>query len=74
METVSDSWEESFNSWVKNIASSIDKDLMEIANKKLDKIIIRAALEKTNGRKNEAAILLGLGRNTLTKKMKDLGI
>ena len=73
-ETVSDSWEESFNSWVKNIASSIDKDLMEIANKKLDKIIIRAALEKTNGRKNEAAILLGLGRNTLTKKMKDLGI
>ena len=73
-ETVSDSWEESFNSWVKNIASSVDKDLMGITNKKLDKIIIRAALEKTNGRKNEAAILLGLGRNTLTKKMKDLGI
>ena len=47
-ETVSDSWEEGFNSWVKNIASSIDKDLMEIANKKLDKIIIRAALDKTN--------------------------
>jgi two-component system nitrogen regulation response regulator GlnG len=59
---------------IKNIASSVDKDLMGIANKKLDKIIIRAALDKTNGRKNEAAILLGLGRNTLSKKMKDLGI
>ncbi|MDC0123891.1 nitrogen regulation protein NR(I), partial [Gammaproteobacteria bacterium] len=73
-EPTSDSWEDRFNSWVKNIASSVDKDLMGIANKKLDKIIIRAALDKTNGRKNEAAILLGLGRNTLSKKMKDLGI
>ena len=73
-EPISDSWEDRFNSWIKNIASSVDKDLMGIANKKLDKIIIRAALDKTNGRKNEAAILLGLGRNTLSKKMKDLGI
>jgi two-component system nitrogen regulation response regulator GlnG len=47
---------------------------MHAANKKLDKIIIRAALDKTNGRKNEAAILLGVGRNTLTKKIKELGI
>jgi two-component system nitrogen regulation response regulator GlnG len=73
-EPISDSWEDRFNSWIKNIALSVDKDLMGIANKKLDKIIIRAALDKTNGRKNEAAILLGLGRNTLSKKMKDLGI
>ena len=53
----------------------IDSDIIICrAFKKLDKIIKRAALDKTNGRKNEAAILLGLGRNTLSKKMKDLGI
>ena len=43
-------------------------------NPKIEKIIINAALEKTNGKKNEAAILLGLGRNTLAKKIKELGI
>jgi len=31
-------------------------------------------LEKTNGKKSEAADILGMGRNTLTKKIKELGI
>ena len=31
-------------------------------------------IEKTNGKKNDAANILGLGRNTLAKKIKDLGI
>ena len=43
-------------------------------NPKIERIIVKAALEKSNGKKNEAAILLGLGRNTLAKKMKELGI
>ena len=43
-------------------------------NPKLDKILIQTALEKTNGRKNEAAVLLGWGRNTLSKKIKELGL
>ena len=71
---VSSSWEEGFNSWVTNVATSIDKDLLDIVNPKIEKIIVKAALEKSNGKKNEAAILLGLGRNTLAKKMKELGI
>jgi len=41
---------------------------------KIEKIIVKAALDKANGKKNEAAILLGLGRNTLAKKMKELGL
>ena len=45
-----------------------------MANAKLEKIIIKAALEQANGKKNESAVLLGLGRNTLAKKMKELGI
>lgn len=73
-ESLSNSWEESFETWIKSLAISMDKDLMHIANKKLEKIMIKTALDKTNGRKNEAAILLGVGRNTLTKKIKELGI
>ena len=47
---------------------------MRLTNSKIEKIVIKAALEKTNGKKNEAAILLGLGRNTLAKKIKELEI
>ena len=39
-----------------------------------EKTMIEAALGKTMGKKNEAAKLLGWGRNTLTRKIKDLGM
>ena len=73
-EVPSSSWEEGFNNWVSNIVATTDKDLLDIVNPKIEKIIVKAALEKANGKKNEAAILLGLGRNTLAKKMKELGL
>jgi len=37
-------------------------------------ILIKAALDFTRGRRHEAALLLGYGRNTLTRKIKELGI
>lgn len=40
----------------------------------VEKILIEAALQKTNGRKNDAAKLLGWGRNTLTRKIKELEV
>ncbi|MFL2699886.1 MAG: nitrogen regulation protein NR(I) [SAR86 cluster bacterium] len=67
-------WEKGLELWVKDLANSKDTNLLEIVGPKLDKILIQAALEKTNGKKNEAAVLLGWGRNTLSKKMKELGI
>ena len=74
MEAPSSSWEDGFNNLVKNVDLSVEKDLLDIVNPKIEKIIIKAALEKANGKKNEASILLGLGRNTLAKKIKELGI
>ncbi len=67
-------WEKGLELWIKDLANSKDTNLLEIVGPKLDKILIQAALEKTNGKKNEAAVLLGWGRNTLSKKMKELGI
>jgi two-component system nitrogen regulation response regulator GlnG len=36
--------------------------------------LLQAALKKTGGRKIEAADLLGWGRNTLTRKLKELEV
>ena len=36
--------------------------------------MIEVALKHTHGRKRDAAVLLGWGRNTLTRKMKELGM
>ena len=38
----------------------------------VEAILIKAALEYTQGKRHEAAILLGYGRNTLTRKIKEL--
>ncbi|MDD4905578.1 MAG: helix-turn-helix domain-containing protein, partial [Methylobacter tundripaludum] len=40
----------------------------------VESILIKAALNFTHGKRHEAAILLGYGRNTLTRKIQELGI
>ena len=37
-------------------------------------MLIRTALKRTQGHRQEAAKLLGWGRNTLTRKLKELGM
>jgi nitrogen metabolism transcriptional regulator, ntrC, fis family len=39
-----------------------------------ERTLIEAALEATGGHRGEAARRLGLGRNTLARKIRDLGI
>ena len=70
----SSSWEDGMQNWLKNVSMNIDSGLSEIAITKIEKMLIRTALEKSNGRKNDAAQILGWGRNTLSKKMKEHGI
>jgi len=36
--------------------------------------MIETALKHTHGRRRDAAVLLGWGRNTLTRKIKELGM
>ena len=68
------SWEDGMQNWLKNVSMNIDSGLSEIAITKIEKMLIRTALEKSNGKKNDAAQILGWGRNTLSKKMKEHGI
>jgi two-component system nitrogen regulation response regulator GlnG len=47
--------------------------LLDVAVPEFERILIRVALKRTQGHRQEAARLLGWGRNTLTRKLKDLG-
>ena len=54
--------------------SGNETPLLDVAMPKLEKIFIEVALKKTNGRKKDAADLLGWGRNTLTRKLQELAL
>lgn len=51
-----------------------DNDIYHQLNIGFEKTLIETALHYTGGRKQDAAKLLGLGRNTLTRKLKELDI
>ena len=68
------SWEEGLQNWLNNVSMNIESGLSDIAITKIEKMLIKTALERSNGKKNDAAQILGWGRNTLSKKMKDHGI
>jgi two-component system nitrogen regulation response regulator GlnG len=65
--------------WKQTLSKKVQQQLLsgetEVASQiinDVEKILIDVALQKTNGRKNDAAKLLGWGRNTLTRKLKEL--
>jgi two-component system nitrogen regulation response regulator GlnG len=49
-------------------------EVMDVLGKQFESALIRTALKHTHGRKNDAAIRLGIGRNTITRKIAELGI
>jgi two-component system nitrogen regulation response regulator GlnG len=49
-----------------------DQALLDTALPEFEKTLIQIAMSKTNGHRQEAAKLLGWGRNTLARKMKAL--
>jgi len=51
-----------------------EKDIMDNLSKSFERTLIAKALAHTGGRRIEAAGLLGIGRNTITRKIGELGI
>jgi two-component system nitrogen regulation response regulator GlnG len=49
-----------------------ESDLMDALSREFEKILIAKALAHTGGRRIEAAMLLGIGRNTITRKIAEL--
>jgi two-component system nitrogen regulation response regulator GlnG len=54
--------------------SSGKPEVMDALGKQFESALIKTALKHTHGRKNDAAIRLGIGRNTITRKIQELGI
>ena len=69
-----DSWESNFRRWVESSLLNGDIELLKNAAPLFETILIEEALKKTGGRRQDAAKLLGWGRNTLTRKIKQLNI
>ena len=63
-----------FRSAAKQLLQDGSKDVFDILDSKFEKAILKAALEVTRGRRVEAAERLGIGRNTITRKLQELGI
>jgi len=49
-------------------------DVMDSLTRQFEATLIRVALRHTGGRRIEAAQRLGIGRNTITRKIQDLGL
>jgi len=67
-------WTKVLRTWSENYLAKGNNNLLEEAIPEFERTIIKVALNKTMGRKKEAAELLGWGRNTLTRKIKELGL
>jgi two-component system nitrogen regulation response regulator GlnG len=49
-------------------------EVMDVLGRQFESTLIKIALRHTHGRKNDAAVRLGIGRNTITRKIAELGI
>lgn len=67
-------WRQILRRWADDRLGDGRTPLLDEALPAFETVMIEAALAHTGGMKHEAAKLLGWGRNTLTRKMKDLGL
>ena len=71
-EQVSQRWQDQLQQWVAQKLARGEIDILAEALPEFERIMLNTALLHTHGHKQEAARLLGWGRNTLTRKLKEL--
>jgi len=69
------------NPWLGGLQSDVEQrlqrgepDIMQTLTRQFESMLISTALRATRGRRIEAALKLGIGRNTITRKIQDLGL
>ena len=67
--------------WLDGLAAEADRliaarpgEVFELMTRDFEATLIRRALTATGGRRIEAALLLGIGRNTITRKIQELSL
>lgn len=66
-------WKESFAEWLQTLQPEHIGSINDVVNNNVDKLVIDFALKNSGGKKQDAAKLLGISRNTLAQKLKELG-
>ncbi len=73
-DAIGQTWQEGLKNWAEQELKRGKKGVLDRAVPEFEKIMIETALKHTGGRRRDASILLGWGRNTLTRKINELGL
>ncbi|MBV9698062.1 MAG: nitrogen regulation protein NR(I), partial [Gammaproteobacteria bacterium] len=68
----SDDWAAALTGWAERQAA--DGSLLATALPQFERALVGVALRRTGGHRQQAAKLLGWGRNTLARKIRELGV
>jgi two-component system nitrogen regulation response regulator GlnG len=71
-EKSNENWEQALRNWADRELGRGEARILDYAVPAFEKVMIETALKHTAGRRRDAADMLGWGRNTLTRKIKEL--
>ncbi len=74
MPPVEPAWLAELESEARSLLDAGQDEVWEVLSRRFESRLIRTALDVTKGRRIEAAQKLGIGRNTITRKIQDLGL
>jgi two-component system nitrogen regulation response regulator GlnG len=69
-----DDWQAQLRRWAEHHLATGKNALLDVAVPRFEQVMIETALNASGGRRQDAARLLGWGRNTLTRKIKEHGL
>jgi two-component system nitrogen regulation response regulator GlnG len=67
-------WETGLEAEALSLLASGQTDVWDVLTRRFESKLIQTALANTRGRRIEAAVKLGIGRNTITRKIQELGL
>jgi two-component system nitrogen regulation response regulator GlnG len=73
-DSVTDTWQEALHRDVQRRLERGEPAIMATLTRQFEKILLQSALDSSRNRRVEAATRLGIGRNTITRKLRELGI
>ena len=69
-----ENWVSMLKGEAMSLLASGQADVMDVLNRQFETAVIETALTHTHGKKTDAAVKLGIGRNTITRKIQELHI
>ncbi len=72
--TAQPGWEQALEAEAQKLLQGGQAEVWDVLSRRFESRLIRTALHATHGRRMEAAQRLGIGRNTITRKIQELGL